>query len=42
MLVVNAIKAGRVPLARALVSERLEIRPGDSWAARKWDAVAAG
>jgi tetratricopeptide (TPR) repeat protein len=42
MLVANAIKAGRVPLARALISERLEVRPGDSWAGRKWDAVAAG
>lgn len=36
MLIVNAIKAGRLSLAKALVSERLEQRPNDVWARGKW------
>lgn len=31
MLIANTIKAGRGNLAKALISERLEARPGDTW-----------
>lgn len=41
MLIVNAIKAGRQSLAKALVSERLEQRPADAWGRGKWAILQA-
>lgn len=37
MLLSNALKSARIPLARALLSERMENRPKDSWGRQKQD-----
>jgi hypothetical protein len=40
MLVRNVVKLGQVPLARALLSERLESRAHDSWAQNKLSTLS--
>lgn len=41
MLIVNAMRAGRGALVRALLSERLERRPADAWGQGRLAAISA-